>query len=84
MKRGAPCCSCMRKQRNGFTRTCSSETLLQPAREYLKQRGITIEVAKSLAARFRARELGCVSEVGARARLQTRHHSAKRTGQTAG
>jgi DNA primase len=38
---------CTRKQRNGFMKICSSATWAAPARDYLKTRGISREVAKS-------------------------------------
>ena len=41
----------------------------EPARKYLKQRGITGEIAKRWRAWLRARRMGCVRQLGTRARL---------------
>ena len=55
----------------------------EPARDYLKKRGINERGGEIVAAWFRAGQLGRLSEMGARCRLQARHDFAERPGQAA-
>ncbi len=56
----------------------------EPAREYLKNRGIDRPDCERLANRVCARELGRISDLGDRARLPASADSAKRIDQAAG
>ena len=59
------------------SRKSAKREIGEPAREYLKKRGIDGEIAKRLAARFRAGEWDAFWQLGTRRRLSTRANSCK-------
>ena len=66
-----------------FHENLLKKELAEPARTYLKKRGIDRQIAKDWQLGFAPEQLGRVLEMGARARLLAGAASAKRVGQTA-